>query len=112
LFVWVINQAHSKLAEKVKFSCLYPVDSNVERDADCARVAQMFQKSRRFLKILDAIRTTRNKCHTEDSQILGVTVQILVAMATWRQGFVHPWSMLQDLSWIFSVYRGKPEIVI
>ena len=65
------------------------------------------KKSRRFLKILEAIRTTRRKSHTEDPQILGATVQNLVALATWHQEFVHPWTMLKELLWVFSVYTGK-----
>jgi len=52
--------------------------------------AQIFQKSGSHLKILDAIRMTRNKFHTEEPETLGAIVQNSVAMATWPQGFVHP----------------------
>jgi hypothetical protein len=54
------------------------------------RVANIFEKSRNHLKILEARRVTRNKFHTEAPQILGVTIQNFVAKATWRPGFVHP----------------------
>ena len=40
---------------------------------------------------LYAPRVTWSKFHTEDPHILGVTVQILVALVHWRRGFVHPW---------------------
>jgi hypothetical protein len=39
------------------------------------RGAQTFQKCRKNLKILDARRVIRSKFHTEDPEILGVTVQ-------------------------------------
>jgi len=32
--------------------------------------------------------------HTEDPQTLSVIAQNSVAQATWRQGFLHSWSML------------------
>jgi len=37
-----------------------------------------------------ALRVTWSKFHTEDPHILGVTVQNLVALVTWRREFVHP----------------------
>jgi hypothetical protein len=43
------------------------------------RGAQIFQKSRSHLKILGARRVTWSKFRTEDPQILGATVQNLVA---------------------------------
>jgi hypothetical protein len=48
------------------------------------------QKCRSLVRILSAIRVTRNKFHTEDLQILGATVQNSVARATWRLGCVQP----------------------
>jgi hypothetical protein len=51
------------------------------------RVAKLSQKSRSHLKILGA----RSKFRTEDSQILGANVLNLVATATGRPGFLHPW---------------------
>ena len=52
-----------------------------------------FQKSRSHLKILDARRVTCSMYHTQNPKILGASVQNLVALATWRQGFVHPCSI-------------------
>ena len=49
----------------------------------------MFQKCKSHLKILGAWRVTWSKYHTKDPQVLGSTVQNLVAAATWRPGFVH-----------------------
>jgi hypothetical protein len=69
-----------KISQKTKQSTVY------------ARGAQISQQSRSHLKILGARRVTETKFHTEDPQILGVTVQTVVATATWRLGFVvHPW---------------------
>jgi len=54
------------------------------------RVAQIFQKSGSHLKILGVIRMTWSKAHTDDQQILGATVHIVVDVVTWYPGFVHP----------------------
>jgi hypothetical protein len=54
------------------------------------RSAQIFQKSRSYLKILGARRVTWSKFHSEEPQILGAMVQNLVAWATWHQGFMYP----------------------
>jgi hypothetical protein len=48
------------------------------------------------LKILSARMVTINKLHTEDQQMFGAIVKDLVAMATWRQGFVQTWFYLND----------------
>jgi hypothetical protein len=40
----------------------------------------IFQRSRNYLKILGCERVTRSKFHSEDPQLLGANVQILV---TW-----------------------------
>ena len=48
------------------------------------RGTQNFHKSTGHLQIVGAIRVTRSKFHTENPQMLGVTVQNLVARATWR----------------------------
>ena len=48
--------------------------------------AQLSQKSRDHLKILDA----RSTFHTEDPEMLVATMQNLVATATWRLGFMPP----------------------
>ena len=53
------------------------------------RGVQMLQKSRNLLKILGARRVIWTKFHTEYSQIIGATVQILVATANWLPKFVH-----------------------
>jgi hypothetical protein len=50
---------------------------------------QIFQKCRSHLKILGASRMTRSKFHTEDPQILGVTVENLVTRATWCTELVY-----------------------
>jgi len=49
---------------------------------------QIFQKSRNHLKTLGTIRMTLIKFHTQGPQILGTTVQNLVACMTWHLGFV------------------------
>jgi hypothetical protein len=48
---------------------------------------EIFEKSSSHLRILNARRMTCWKCHTEDPWTLGVTVQSLIAMATWCLGF-------------------------
>ena len=53
------------------------------------RGAGISQNCRSLLKILGARRVTWCQFHTEDPPILGVTVQSLVATATWRPGFVN-----------------------
>jgi hypothetical protein len=57
-----------------------------------ARSEQIFNKSRRHLKILEARIVTWSKFHNEEPQIglLGATVRNLVATATWHSIFVHP----------------------
>jgi len=47
-----------------------------------------------FSKNPGARKVTLSKFHAQDSQISGVTVRSAVAMAIWRQGFVHPCSEL------------------
>ena len=49
--------------------------------------AKLSQNARSHLKILG----TRSKFRTDDSQILGATVQNLVATAILSPGFLHPW---------------------
>lgn len=57
------------------------------------------QKYRSNLNIRGA-RRWRHAFHTEDPQILGVTIQYLIATATWHQGFLHrntnPYTVLYD----------------
>jgi len=48
-------------------------------------------KKKSHPKILGARRVTGSKFRPEDPQILGGTVQSLVATTTCRVGFVHPW---------------------
>ena len=45
---------------------------------------------------------TRIKFHTQDSQTLGA---ILIAMANWRPGFVHPCIKFNFLSGILGAYK-------
>jgi hypothetical protein len=52
------------------------------------------KKSTIHLKILSARRVAWSKFHTEDPQIIGATLQNLVARATWQQRFVHPCTSL------------------
>jgi hypothetical protein len=57
------------------------------------RSSQIIQKSGCKLKNFGRRkRVTRTKFHTEESQISGAAVRDLVARATWRPGFVYPWS--------------------
>jgi len=53
------------------------------------RGSKVFQKPSSNLKILVARSVTLRTFFTEHPLILGVTVQNLVARATWRSGFVH-----------------------
>jgi hypothetical protein len=53
-----------------------------------ADMQKVYNKCRSPLKILGARRETRIKFHYEDPKILGVKAEHLVAMATWRLGFV------------------------
>jgi hypothetical protein len=50
---------------------------------------QVFQISRGRLKILYVRTVKGSKFYTEGPKILVVAVKNLVAMATWRPGFVH-----------------------
>ena len=52
------------------------------------RYAPSLQQIKSPLKILDTRRGTRSKFHYEDTHILGVKAQNLVAMAASRPGFV------------------------
>ena len=56
-----------------------------------SRDPQIFQKSGSRLKILGAIIAIGDKVHIEDSQILGPSVENVVARASWRSGFVILW---------------------
>jgi hypothetical protein len=53
------------------------------------KVFQKFWKPRQYS---GALRVTRSKFHTEDPQILGATVQNLVALVTWRPAVMYPCS--------------------
>jgi hypothetical protein len=46
------------------------------------RSTQIFQRLKRHLKILGASMVTGSKCRTENTQILGATVQNVVARGT------------------------------
>jgi len=52
---------------------------------------QIFQQCKRHLRIVGAIRVTCSKFHSEDPQILGTTVESLVARVAWSSGFVQRW---------------------
>jgi len=62
--------------------------------ANYERGAKIFQRYRCKLKIQGASKITWSKLHTVSPQIglLVARVQNLVAQATWRQGFEHPWN--------------------
>ena len=51
--------------------------------------AQIFQKSTRHLKIIDAKTVTRSNVHTEVAQELGAKIRNLVATATRNREFLH-----------------------
>ena len=55
------------------------------------RCPTSLQKPGSYFKIRGDSRVRWNKFHSEGSQILGITVQNLVAWTTWRQGFLHRW---------------------
>jgi hypothetical protein len=59
---------------------------------------QIFQKSRRSLKIVGATRVTWRKCHTEDPQTFGAIEKNWIARAIWRPGFVQPCFSVRILS--------------
>jgi len=52
--------------------------------------ANIFQRCRSHLKIPGTWQVAWSKFCVEDPQILDVTIQNLVAQATWHPGFVHP----------------------
>jgi hypothetical protein len=54
------------------------------------RGANTFQRCRSHLKIPGTRWVAWSNFHMEDLQILGATMQNLVAQATWHPGFVHP----------------------
>jgi len=51
--------------------------------------AQIYPKSRNYLKILGSRRLKPNKFHAEHSQVLVTTMVNVVATVLWRPGFVH-----------------------
>jgi hypothetical protein len=51
---------------------------------------RIIKKASHF-KVLGARRVTISKFRPEDPEILGGTVQSIVATTTWHLGFVHPW---------------------
>jgi hypothetical protein len=53
------------------------------------RSAQIFQKSRKQVKIVGVGMVTWSKFSNRDPQTLGAIVQNLVARATWLPGFVN-----------------------
>jgi hypothetical protein len=67
-----------------------PEDRSIQVVMHICRGAQIFQKSWRHLKIRDSGRVTWRKFHTKDPQVLGASIQNLVAMVTWQPGLVHP----------------------
>lgn len=56
--------------------------STITLCTDCAKGAQIFQKSGSCLKILGAGRATLSKFHTEDPELLGTTIENSVTWAT------------------------------
>jgi len=54
------------------------------------RCELIFRKSRSHIRITGVRRMTWSRFHTEDPNIIGVTVQNVVSRVTWRPGFVHP----------------------
>jgi hypothetical protein len=74
--------------------------------------AHISKKPRNHLKSPSVRRVTRRKSCTDNPQILGVTVQNLVARTTWSSGFVHPWLTLIILRCVAGdkVSLNKPEI--
>ena len=56
--------------------------------------AQMFQQSRSYLRILWSRRVRGSNFHYYFPQILEAILGNLVAVATWRLGFSHPWHIL------------------
>jgi len=53
--------------------------------------AQMFDRDRSYLITLGTVTMIQFKFHSEDLQILGATVQNLLAQVEWRPRFVKPW---------------------
>ena len=67
------------------------------------RGAQLFQKSRSYLKILCTGKVTWCKFHSEDQQILGIIIQNLIAWVTFCPGFVQPCFQQWYSHWAFCV---------
>jgi hypothetical protein len=66
--------------------------------ANYTRTAKIFQKSMSHLNILRARRVTWRMFHTEGPQILGTTVQKLISLVNWPQGFLRSWIKPQFLN--------------
>jgi hypothetical protein len=56
------------------------------------RGAQIFQKSRKQIKIPGARNGYKSNFHAEESQKSDTSVKHLAATVTWRPRFVHPWA--------------------
>jgi hypothetical protein len=65
-------------------------------DLQFRRSAQIYQNLEATSKLQAPEVVTWSKCHPEDPQILGATVEKLVDWAKWRPGFVHPWFRAND----------------
>jgi hypothetical protein len=74
------------------------------------RFPQMLQKSRRHLKILGARMVIRSEFRTGDPQLLGATVQNIVALATWRHWICIPLFLTYGLTIIVSIGSGALEV--
>jgi len=64
--------------------CLYVAFTLLRLNSFLRRGNKTFQKSKTYFKILGARRVTWGKFQIEAPQKLGVTVQIIIAEATWR----------------------------
>jgi hypothetical protein len=87
LLIWVIQW----LEESVQLS-------HILARAD---VHRFFKSLWSYLIFLGTKRVTWSKLRFEGPQILGATVQNLFVVATWLQGFVHPWTRARG---------GRPRI--
>jgi hypothetical protein len=64
------------------------------------RTKQLFEKYANHHKIQGTRRATWIKFHAKNPQIKGATAQNLVVPATWRPGFMHPWTREPHNRWL------------
>jgi hypothetical protein len=73
-------------------ACIWSYLLVLENDEECTDFAKKKKKKTKSRhKILGTRRETWSKFYTEVPQILGATLQIVVARSPWLLGFLQPW---------------------